>query len=860
MGSHASANPANAAGAPALPAWVNGRMAIKGWALLSLSLVLLAAGFLGLDYRQIRRTEQLHNGLLARSLENQTELSLNTTALALQGLAHRLEAAEPLAPTGEALDSLLGQPLDSLPFVRSFSLLDAGGRVLASSHAGNRGLRLDLSRLGPGGPGPGMALPPAGLGPSLRGRDLDELDRRAAPPSLRYLVPYSLPLRGAAGPQLLVAVLNPDFFANLFERQMDGKQLHAALFHTDGSLIAASATLSLPPAGRWPGHPVFSDFGPEQESGSYTGPGLNAQAVLGSFQRVRKHPWLLVVELPQQQLWLRLQASARVVGLSTLAGLVLMSVLAAMAWRALAAYDLARRALEQAHRELAAKEHEQSLLIHKVQELMFRTDAAGRLEFVNHAHLLGQRSAQELLGLDFEQLVDVRDQARLRQLLRSSAAGPSLPLTLRMAAGSGPPRVMELSLSALHAPASEAREDAQQSLTGFVGFAIDVTEREDARQRLQAQLDFTARLIDVCPIPIYAKDLKLRFVMVNQAWCEMSGFSPAQALGRRLSELRPAEQADQAGPAEALEALDRRLLQQGGSEQLELHERGRDLLTQRSVFTDAQGRVAGLLGSAIDISRFVDAERLTRQAREAAERSERDKTEFLSRIGSELRAPLLSLIEGSERGLRAAAQNARHVQQKEQFARIHAAGQRMLDLVHQLLDLARQPLPPARAADSTPRSQDLAPLLIGLVRDLQPLAAGRGQTLQLQLPPQALPAAVDPPRLLQALRHLLEYGLRQGGAGQVLRLEAHLQAPGLTMTVHMPGLNLDAQALATLFEPGFESGAEPAADDGQAACLSPGLNLGLALCRKLLREQGGAICAHSQLPGGSLFELRLPGA
>jgi len=851
MGSHATATPASAAAAPALPAWVNSRMAIKGWALLSLSLVLLAAGFLGLDYRQIRQTEQLHNGLLARSLENQTELSLNTTALALQGLAHRLEAAEPAAPSGEALERLLGQTLDSLPFVRSFSLLDEGGRVLASSHAGNRGLRLDLARLGRGGPG---------LGPPLRGRDLDELDRTTPAPSLRYLVPYSLPLRSAAGQRHLVAVLNPDFFANLFERQLDGEQVHAALFNMDGSLIAASAALSLPPAGRWPAHPVFSDFGPEQERGSYAGQGLNAQPVLGSFQRVRNHPWLLLVELPQRQLWLRLQASARVVGLSTLAGLILMTVLAAMAWRALAAYDLARRALEQAHRDLAAKEQEQSLLIHKVQELMFRTDAAGRLQFVNHAHLLGQRSAAELLGLDFEQLVDARDQARLRQLFRSSAGGQSLPLSLRMAAGSGPPRVMELSLTALHAPSSETRADTQPSPTGFVGFAIDVTEREDARQRLQAQLDFTARLIDVCPIPIYAKDLKLRFVMVNQAWCEMSGFSQVQALGRRLSELGPADQADQAGPVEALEALDKRLLQHGGSEQLELHERGRDLLTQRSVFTDAQGRVAGLLGSAIDISRFVDAERLTREAREAAERSERVKTEFLSRIGSELRAPLLSLIEGSERGLQAAAQSARHAQQKEQFARIHAAGQRMLGLVHQLLDLARQPLPPARAEGGTPRSQDLAPLLIGLVRDLQPLAAGLGQTLQLQLPPQALPAAVDPPRLLQALRHLLEYGLRQGGAGQVLRLEVHLQEPGLTMTVHMPGLNLDAQALATLFELGAEPGAESAPDDGQAACVHLGLNLGLALCRKLLREQGGAICAHSQLPGGSLFELRLPRA
>ena len=806
-----------------LPAWVNGRVAVWGCGLLSLALVLLGAGFLWLVNSQEQQAESEHCALYARTLEAQSNQALSSSDLALQGLTRSLDALAPGPGQEIAANGLLSQALTNLPFVRSFSVLDAGGRVLASSNPDNLGRTLELARLLPADGG-------QGLGALMAGRDLAELQTSLRSNSA-YLLPFSKAVRGPVGARHLIAVINPDYFANLFERQLGQSEHRVGLFNLHGQLIASNRGLSLAPGSLLPAHEVFRSLLKSKESGSYsTASGLDGEPALGSYRITRDHPWVLIVERSQNLLALRFAKLAQVVGLSVLAGLALMALLGALAWRALAAYDLARQELQTAHADLARKEREQSLLISNVQELMFRTDAEGRLQFINHVDFLGKQGS--LLGTQFPNLIDPRDQARARSLFHPGNALLNLPIALRLQGQQGRQRVLEVSVTAV-------RQDNGQ-IGGFVGFAIDVTEREDARQRLQAQLDFTARLIDVCPIPIFAKDLGLRFVMVNQAWSEMAGVDKNLALGRRLSELRPAALALQA------EEQDSRLLSSGGSEQLELQEDGRDLLTHRTVFTDAQGRIAGVLGSAIDISRFVEAERQTREARDAAERANNVKSEFVTHMSHELRTPLQSIIGFSELGVGRSGETPRL---QDMFARIHAASQRMLSLVDKLLDLSRLE---SSAGQLNLQVQDLSPLLIGLSREFQAQAEQAGVQLRLQLPPQQLRAALDPARLQQALRNVLDNALRFSPKGSTVELSASQDAAGLCLAVRDHGPGIPPAELELVFAP-FVQGRDHKPSAGN-------IGLGLAISRRIMAAHGGSISAHNHAQGGCLFELRLPSA
>ncbi|OYU73186.1 MAG: hypothetical protein CFE45_38005, partial [Burkholderiales bacterium PBB5] len=84
---------------------------------------------------------------------------------------------------------------------------------------------------------------------------------------------------------------------------------------------------------------------------------------------------------------------------------------------------------------------------------------------------------------------------------------------------------------------------------GYRGVGVDVTTaveadrrlQETARRRLQSQLDFTSRLLDVNPTPVFVKDETGRFINVNAAWLALMGFTLDQVVGRNSSDLFGAE-------------------------------------------------------------------------------------------------------------------------------------------------------------------------------------------------------------------------------------------------------------------------------------------------------------------------------
>ena len=383
---------------------------------------------------------------------------------------------------------------------------------------------------------------------------------------------------------------------------------------------------------------------------------------------------------------------------------------------------------------------------------------------------------------------------------------------------------------------------AWRSLRSHEAVRIDL---QAARGSLAAQDAFTDRLFEVSPIPMVLKDAGGRFLRVNQAWVALTGISASRAIGQNQGRLYPAQLA---APHEAQEQLAIASGQPVAYEEQVLDSDGlpRDVILRVTPYADANGQVAGVITCLMDVTEFREVAQRTTEAKEAAERSNAAKSEFLANISHELRTPLQSILGFSELG---EARSGSQPRLQGMFASIHGAGQRMLVLVNNLLDLSRLESP---VGEIQRQPQDMAPALRAVADELQGLAQARG--LQLQLTPAtaaALWASGDAFRLQQVLRNVLANAIRFAPSGSSITVDWEAEPGGahhISVRDHGPGI--PPQELDSIFEAFVQSSRTK---DG-----SGGTGLGLAICRKIMDGHGGRIRARNHPDGGAVFDILLP--
>ena len=231
-------------------------------------------------------------------------------------------------------------------------------------------------------------------------------------------------------------------------------------------------------------------------------------------------------------------------------------------------------------------------------------------------------------------------------------------------------------------------------------------------------------------------------------------------------------------------------------------------------------------------------------ARDEAESANRAKSEFLSRMSHELRTPMHAilgfgqLLEG-DAALAPASRN--HV------GEILRAGERLLGLIDELLDLAR--IEAGHLALQL-EAVELAPLLQDCLRDIDPVA----RQARVQLPDVhtlSLPGRVvaDRERLKQVLLNLLSSAIKHNRRGGRVSVHTDHDGDGLRISVSDTGPGLDAAQQERLFHAFERLGVDRAAVDGAG--------IGLALSKRLVELMHGQIGLDSEVGVGSRFWVRL---
>lgn len=762
--------------------------------------------------------------LVARVLEEHATRSIDTASLAMAALADAIvkDGGGRLVQDGSAL----AQTLAGLPLLRGVAVVDERGVVLAGSTPGDAGRRIDMARLGP--------LPPPGsdhLGRFLPGRGLSALApgaRDSAPAGVGF-APMVRTVGTVGGRTLvLLGLVNPDAIGNHQQQTLDDGNGAALLADYEGQVLAATGNVPIGPGADLRRLPVFADYLPETEHANYVGAGIRPGPQIVAFRASRTRPLVVVVEVAESAVLAQWWHHARwllAVGAGAMTVVALMTLVAV---RSLRTREAAHRQRDAAQAEVAAREQELSAIVQGVQELIFRADAAGRLTFVNPRWLAAT-------GLPVERLLGTR----LADLVDPASHDDAAAL---FGEGDGPPRHSHVILGGHHFDVAVTA--LGEPGAGFAGSAVDVTERQRSEARLAAQYAFSALLLETMPVPVSLLDRDGRYVSVNRAWEEFTGRRRVNVVGQRARNFLPPEE------ARVHDEHDRQLLAEGGRVRYESHFTHRDggrrhLSVTKAAVPDADGRTTGVLVCLTDISEMREAERATREARDAAEEASRAKSEFIANISHELRTPLQSIIGFSELGQARAHPHARLA---SMFGDIHTAGQRMLALVNDLLDVSK--------IESTVGTfhlerTDVRPLVREVARELQPLLAARRLGLQLALDDVPLVAKVDPLRFQQVVRNVLANALKFSPEGASIDLDATLGADGLiSISVRDRGPGIPPAELEKIFEAFVQSSKTK---DG-----SGGTGLGLAICRKIVEAHGGRIVAENADGGGSCFTIVVP--
>jgi signal transduction histidine kinase len=243
-----------------------------------------------------------------------------------------------------------------------------------------------------------------------------------------------------------------------------------------------------------------------------------------------------------------------------------------------------------------------------------------------------------------------------------------------------------------------------------------------------------------------------------------------------------------------------------------------------------------------DLDRKVDE---LAQANMALFESNRLKSDFLATMSHELRTPLNSILGFSDV---LAGSDLFNDKQKRWVQNIQSSGQKLLNLINDILDLAK-----IEAGKMQVRLEDfsLYDVCEGLLNMFRPMAEKKNIDLRSQIEQEIPVLRQDMTKFQQILENLLSNAVKFTPEGGRVLLRAEADARHVVITVQDTGVGIAPEEQELVFQKFRQSGNPLTREHA-------GTGLGLSIVRELCKLLGGEILLHSELGRGSTFTVRLP--
>lgn len=231
--------------------------------------------------------------------------------------------------------------------------------------------------------------------------------------------------------------------------------------------------------------------------------------------------------------------------------------------------------------------------------------------------------------------------------------------------------------------------------------------------------------------------------------------------------------------------------------------------------------------------------------------SNKVKNEFLATVSHELRTPLNSILGFSDVLQQAENMNEK---QKRYLANIVTSGQGLLNLINDMLDLARIE---SGRMNVRVTEFDVEQVIQRIVQSMAPIAQKKNIELLPDCEDGLPPVLLDEGKYLQILNNLVSNALKfTPEGGQVRVIARRIDDSTFATAVEDTGIGIPLEDQERIFLK-FRQGRIVTEDDNLTRKYE-GTGLGLSIVKELCRLLGGEITLRSEFGKGSTFTVNLP--
>jgi len=359
------------------------------------------------------------------------------------------------------------------------------------------------------------------------------------------------------------------------------------------------------------------------------------------------------------------------------------------------------------------------------------------------------------------------------------------------------------------------------------------------------ELDFVKQALDEHAI-VAMFDANRHVIYANQQLAQISGYSVEELIGQDETFFIPElDDYDFLQYEEMWEMVESGKIWHGDFRSR--NKAGDDYWVSATIvpLINAEGEVFRYISIQTDITTRILAERESVLAREAAEKANLAKSEFLSSMSHELRTPLNAILGFSELIEYDSNLPQEHLESAKEISQ---AGNHLLSLINDILDLSKIESGKLEMNFSTVAVTDLAAECTSLMETL----AQKYEIHLINKISSNLGVRADYLRLKQVILNLMSNAVKynQNEGSVTLRAEKTPDGASVRIFVEDTGIGISQENLQKLFEP-FTRLAEH-------QMTVEGTGIGLTITRKMVEMMNGVIGYDSTVGKGSSFWIELP--
>ena len=247
-----------------------------------------------------------------------------------------------------------------------------------------------------------------------------------------------------------------------------------------------------------------------------------------------------------------------------------------------------------------------------------------------------------------------------------------------------------------------------------------------------------------------------------------------------------------------------------------------------------------------------------KKAKEEAEQANQLKTEFLANMSHELRTPMHHILSYAYIGTKRF--NSARDKTLDSFDKITSAGQRMMDLINNLLDLSKLE---STQTDFQIKKTDVALIVENLALRFAPAFEKKSIHFEFKKTEHPTLVSCDALKIEQVFQNLLSNALKFTPTGKPITITFAAEElpvgkrrtdkksiPALLIKIKDEGVSIPENELIMIFDKFVQS--------SRTKTGAGGTGLGLAICQEIIQQHHGKIWAENNPEGGATFSFALP--